>query len=93
MNDPRQIVIRPLVTEKGMFGAEKDRAYPFEVHKSANKAEIRDAIQKLFEVTVTDVRTMNMQGKSRRRRFKMGRTRSWKKAIVKLAKNDTIEII
>jgi len=94
MKDPRQIIVRPLVTEKGMYFAEKTKAYPFEVHPDANKAEIKTAIEKLFDVKVIEVRTMNRQGKLRRRRhLRYGRTRSWKKAVVTLSRDNTIEII
>lgn len=94
MKDPREIIIRPLVTEKGMYFAEKTKAYPFEVHPDANKTEIKAAVQKLFGVKVIDVRTMNMRGKRRRRRsMRYGMTSSWKKVIVTISRDDTIEII
>jgi len=93
MKDPRQIIIRPLVTEKGMYFAEKTKAYPFVVHAKANKAEIKHAVESLFDVKVIEVRTMNRLGKVRRRGYHIGRTPSWKKAIVTLSRDDTIEII
>ena len=91
--DIHSIIIRPLVTEKGMYFAEKNKAYPFEVHPDANKAEIKQAVEKLFDVKVIEVRTMKRSGKIRRRGYHLGRTRDWKKAVVTLSRDDTIEII
>lgn len=92
--DPREIVIRPLVTEKGtMTSTDPEvRAYPFEVHPSANKAMIRGAIEKIYEVRVIDVRTATLRGKSRRYGRSQGRTRERKKAVVKLHPDDHIDL-
>lgn len=88
--DARQIVIRPVVSEKSyaMIG---DNRYTFEVAKSASKPQIADAVQEIFGVTVTKVNTMNVSGKPRRLRYNTGHTRSWKKAVVTLKEGDTIE--
>ncbi len=92
--DPREIVIRPLVTEKGTHTASQPelRAYPFEVHPSANKTQIRRAIQEIYRVRVLDVRTATVHGKRRRAGRTMGTTRHWKKAVVKLHPEDHIDL-
>ena len=82
--EDHNIVIKPLVTEQGMHFANKLNAYSFEVNKNANKTQIRGAIQRLYGVKVTEVRTSNRKGKIRRRGANIGKTRSWKKAVVVL---------
>lgn len=81
---PHQIVLRPLVTEKGMHKANRYNSYAFEVNPRAGKEEIRHAVEELFDVKVLRVNTQNRKGKPRRVRFRWGRTKNWKKAIVKL---------
>ena len=76
--EDHNIVIRPLVTEQGMHFATKLNAYSFEVNKKANKTQIRGAIQRLYGVKVTEVRTSNRKGKVRRKGATYGTTRSWK---------------
>ena len=90
--EPYQIIIRPVVTERA-YNMQGSNAYTFEVAVDANKAQIKDAIEALFNVRVVDVRTMHKRGKTRRRRFIAGRTRKWKKAIVKLSPEHTLEIM
>ena len=79
-----QVVVRPVVTEKSSAAYQARKEYAFEVHPDANKYQIRDALQKLFGVTVTDVRTMQM----RRHEVTRGRTRGttprWKKRLSRL---------
>ena len=87
---PHQVVLRPLVTEKGVHRVERDNQYAFEVSPLATKEDIRSAIQVLFDVTVVKVRTQNRKGKPRRARVALGRTKGWKKAIVKLHDEDRI---
>lgn len=82
--EPHQIVIRPLITEKGTHQSTHHRAYPFQVNPWATKDEIKAAVEDLFGVHVEKVRTQNRQGKKRRFRFRMGRMAHWKKAIVTL---------
>jgi large subunit ribosomal protein L23 len=89
--EAHQIVLRPLVTEKGTHQFTHRNAYPFEVNPWANKDEIKRAVQELFGVRVTKVRTQNRLGKRRRYRFKMGTLPAWKKAIVTLHAEDRIE--
>ncbi len=82
--DDYNIVIKPLVTEQGIHFANAKNAYSFEVNKKANKIQIRDAVQRLYNVKVSDVRTANVKGKPRRRGRNFGTTKSWKKAVVVL---------
>jgi len=82
--EPYQIILRPLITEKATHLSERHNAYTFEVNPLATKTEIKDAIEVLFNVKVSDVRTQNRRGKLRRYRLKAGRMRNWKKAIVSL---------
>lgn len=91
MRDARQIVIRPIVTEKSTLLRENSNKYAFRVIPTATKRQIAQAIEELFEVTVTDVRTMRMQGKKKRLGRSLGRRPSWKKAIVTLAEGDTVD--
>lgn len=90
--DDYSIIIKPLVTEQGMHFANTKNAYSFEVNKKANKIQIRDAVQRLYNVKVTDVRTANVKGKPRRRGRHMGYTKSWKKAVVVLHQDYHIDL-
>jgi len=90
--DDFNVVIRPIVTEQGMHFANVKGAYSFEVHRLANKAEIRRAIEKIYGVKVDKVRTANHKGKQRRRGRKMGTTSAWKKAVVFLAPDNHIDL-
>jgi large subunit ribosomal protein L23 len=83
--EPYQVVLRPIVTEKGYHRAEHQNTYYFEVHQLANKQQIKEAVEFLFDVKVVEVRTQNRKGKrARSRRGVYGQRRSWKKALVKL---------
>jgi len=88
---PYQIILRPLVTEKGMHKASRYNAYAFEVNRMANKTDIREAVEELFNVKVVRVNTQNRKGKPRRTRFRWGSTKAWKKAIVTLDPEDRID--
>lgn len=79
-----EVVIRPLVTEQGIHFANTKGAYCFEVDKRANKKQIKNAIEKIYEVKVERVRTANRRGKNRRYGRNFGITPSWKKAVVYL---------
>lgn len=81
---PHQIILRPLVTEKGMHRSTRNNAYAFEVNKLATKADVRRAVEELFDVKVEKICTQNRKGKPRRSRFRQGHTKDWKKAIVTL---------
>ena len=82
--DWHQVVIRPLVTEKGTRTSATLNAYPFQVHPEANKFEIKHAVEHIYNVKVREVRTANRKGKPRRTRFKRGLTSHWKRAVVVL---------
>ena len=92
MRDPREVIIRPVVTERSTALQEDERTYTFIVSRAANKQEIRNAVEKLFDVDVEDVRTANYRGKWRRVGRTLGRRAAFKKAIVKLADGDTIDV-
>ncbi|MBI1722547.1 MAG: 50S ribosomal protein L23 [Gemmatimonadetes bacterium] len=89
-------VIKPIVTEKSSAAYESAKIYTFRVHPHAAKPAIRDAIEHLFGVTVTAVRTINVRAKERRAgglgRGRAGRRSAWKKAIVTLKEGDAIQI-
>lgn len=82
--EPHQVIIRPLVTEKGVHRAARHNQYAFEIHPQATKTDVRQAVEVLFDVVVDKVMTQNRLGKTRRYRHRAGVTNSWKKAIVKL---------
>ena len=88
---PHQVVLRPLVTEKGTHHSTKRNAYTFEVHLNADKTQIASAIQELFNVRVERVRTQVQKGKSVRYRQRLGTLSDWKKAIISLHADDKID--
>ena len=89
--EPHEVILRPLVTEKGTHLFTHHNAYPFEVNLWATKHEIKAAVEELFSVRVKKVRTQQRLGKKRRYRFKVGTLSRWKKAIVTLHDEDRIE--
>lgn len=89
--DPHQVILRTLVTEKGMHKATRYNQYAFEVNKLATKEDVRRAVEALFDVKVTKVRTQTRKGKPRRFKFKFGYTKSWKKAMVTLHEDHRID--
>ena len=90
--DPRQVIIRPIITEKSEKLQKFQTAYVFQVVDKANKMEIKKAVEKIWSVSVLKVRVLRKKGKVRRIRFKRGKTPEWKKAIVTLQKGQTIDI-
>jgi large subunit ribosomal protein L23 len=80
--EPHQVIVKPLVTEKGMHKSTRNNAYAFEINRLATKEDVRRAVESLFELKVLKVATQNRKGKVRRTRFKLGQTKDWKKAIV-----------
>ena len=90
--DSNSIIIKPLVTEKSTHQQTTRNAYAFQVNPAANKHQIKDAIERQYNVKVTDVRTMNRKGKPRRAKFKMTTTSAWKRAVVVLDENSRIEL-
>lgn len=89
--EPHQVIIRPLVTEKGVHRAARNNHYAFEIHTQATKTDVRRAVEELFNVVVDKVMTQNRVGKSRRYRNRAGVTSGWKKAIVKLDSEHRID--
>lgn len=89
---PHQVVLRPLLTEKGTRLKEEGNQYLFRVARTANKIEIKQAIEQLFKVTVLDVRTARVRGKIKRLGRFEGRRPDWKKAIATLKAGDSIEL-
>lgn len=90
MTDPRDVIIRPLVTEKTTRMMEENK-YTFLVPLTANKVQIRQAVEQIFKVKVTDVNTMRVLGKVKRMGRTKGKRPDYKKAIVKLAPGQRIE--
>ena len=90
--DDYNVIIRPLITEQGMHFANTKGAYSFEVNKRANKAQIKNAVEKIYNVKVHKVRTANHRGKYRRRGRTFGQTASWKKAVVFLDSDYHIDL-
>ena len=90
--EPHQVILRPLVTEKGIHRSTRYNAYAFEINRLATKDDVRRAVVELFGVRVLKVHTVNRKGKPRRTRFRNGYTKDWKKAIVKLHAEDRIEL-
>ena len=89
--DHRDVIIRPVVSEKS-YGLMDLNKYTFLVHPDANKTEIKIAVEKIFDVKVTSVNTMNRQGKARRTSVGVGRRAATKRAIVSLAEGQSIDI-
>ena len=87
----RNVIIRPIVSEKSyaLLAANK---YTFRVHPDAHKTQVRQAVEEIFGVRVTDVRTMSVKSKPKRRGYTSGRTREWKKAIVQVRPGESIPI-
>lgn len=94
MKDPREIIIRPVISEKGtnMLVENKNtgRKYVFEVDRKATKIDIKNAIKEIFNVNVVSVATLTVHGKTKRLGRFLGKRRSWKKAIVTLKKGQEI---
>ena len=88
--EPYQVLLHPLVTEKGTHLSERHNAYTFAVAPMATKHDIKRAVEELWNVRVVGVRTQNRKGKPRRHRFRVGHTIAWKKAIVELHDEDRI---
>ncbi|MGI6574327.1 MAG: 50S ribosomal protein L23 [bacterium] len=89
MKDLRDIIKKPLITEKATHLFEKDK-YSFKVDSKANKTEIKRAVEEIFKVKVKKVQTMKVPGKPKRMGRHLGRTAPWKKAIVTLEKGQRI---
>jgi large subunit ribosomal protein L23 len=91
VKSPRDVIIRPIVSEKSYAAIERN-TYTFLVDTRANKTEIKEAVQAIWGVRVTSVNTMNRVGKMKRRGFTSGKRADEKRAVVTLAEGDSIEI-
>ncbi|NLI79322.1 MAG: 50S ribosomal protein L23 [Candidatus Riflebacteria bacterium] len=89
MNHPQDVILQPIVSEKS-YDRMGEKIYQFKVAKTANKHQIKDAVELLFKVRVTNVRTLNVRPKAKRRGVHRGFTAGWKKAIVTLNQEDSI---
>jgi len=89
--NPRDVLIRPIVSEKS-YSLMDEGKYTFEVDPTSNKTEIKIAVEKVFGVKVTSVNTINRKGKVRRTRFGMGKRKDVKRAIVTLGAGETLDI-
>ncbi|NVI86573.1 50S ribosomal protein L23 [Actinomadura sp. BRA 177] len=89
--DPRDIIIAPVVSEKS-YGLLDENKYTFIVRPDANKTQIKQAVEAVFDVKVTSVNTLNRQGKRKRTRFGYGKRKDTKRAIVSLAEGERIDI-
>ena len=89
--DPRDVILAPVVSEKS-YGLIDARAYTFRVHPDANKTEIRKAVESIWDVTVVSVNTLNRKGKTKRFRLQRGTRPDSKRAVVKLAEGDKIDL-
>jgi large subunit ribosomal protein L23 len=93
MKDLYSVIKRPLITERGTHLKETQNKYFFEVARSANKVEIRQAVEALFRVHVTSIHTIFLKGKKKRMGRFLGKRPDWKKAVVTLKPGDSIEFI
>ena len=89
--DPRDVLLAPVISEKS-YGLLEENKYTFVVAPHANKTEIKIAVEKVFNVKVTSVNTLNRQGKTRRTKYGMGKRKDTKRAIVSLAEGHRIDI-
>lgn len=85
-----EVLKRPILTEKSAYQSDELNRYTFEVDVRANKHQVRQAVEEVFDVKVVDVNMMNVRGKTRRLGRHMGRRPSWKKAIITLADGESI---
>jgi large subunit ribosomal protein L23 len=87
----RTVIIKPVISEKSyaLLAANK---YTFRIHPQAHKTQVRQAVEEIFGVRVLEVRTMSVKSKPKRRGYTAGRSRQWKKAVVQLHPEDTIEL-
>jgi large subunit ribosomal protein L23 len=90
--EPHQVIVKPLVTEKGMHRSTRNNAYAFEISRLATKHDVKRAVEELFSVKVLKVHTQTRKGKPRRTKMRLGYTKDWKKAIVTLDAEHRIEL-
>jgi large subunit ribosomal protein L23 len=90
--DPHQVIIRPVISEKSYNLIESEGQYTFQVDRRASKNHIKRAVEEAFDVSVRRVNTTNVKSKPKRQGLTRGRTATWKKAVVKLAEGDRIDL-
>jgi large subunit ribosomal protein L23 len=90
--DPHQVIVRPVISEKSYNLIESKGQYTFQVDRRANKNQIKHAVEEAFDVQVQKVNTANVKSKPKRQGLTRGRTSTWKKAVVKLAEGDRIDL-
>jgi large subunit ribosomal protein L23 len=90
--DPHQVIIRPVISEKSYNLIEIENQYTFQVDRRANKNQIKRAVEEAFDVRVHKVNTVNVKSKPKRQGLTRGRTAAWKKAVVRLAEGERIEL-
>lgn len=90
--DPHQIIIRPVISEKSYNLIEMENQYTFQVDRRANKNQIKRAVEEAFDVRVYKVNTVNVKSKPKRQGLTRGRTAAWKKAVVRLAEGERIDL-
>ena len=89
--DPRSVLIAPVVSEKSYGQIAERRKYTFRVHSRAHKTQVRQAVEEIFDVSVTDVNISKVPSKPKRRGMHVGRRAGWKKAVVTIAEGQSIE--
>lgn len=92
MKSEFDVVLRPIISEKADWQREEDNVYTFEVHRAANKYQVKHAVERIYGVKVADVRTIVVRGKVKRVGRTFGKKRNWKKAFVMLREGQTIEL-
>lgn len=92
MKDPRDVILKPVVSEKSYDLIQDDNTYTFIVDKRSNKTEIKQAVEAIFDVRVVNVNTMNRKGKQKRTGWVVGQRANVKRAMVRLAIGDSIDI-
>ena len=90
--DPHQVIIRPVISEKSYNLIEGEGQYTFQVDRRANKNQVKHAVEAAFDVRVQKVNTVNVKSKPKRQGLTRGRTSTWKKAVVKLAEGERIDL-
>ena len=92
MKSEYDVILRPIISEKADWQRDEINVYTFEVHKGANKYEVKGAVERIFDVKVAEVRTMVIRGKVKRVGTRFGKKRNWKKAFVTLKEGHSIDL-
>ncbi len=92
MSNPRDIILRPIITEKSVKNTDQDNKYTFEVKRDANKTQVKQAIEAIFGVKVEKVNIVNVRPKAKRMGKYAGTTKAVRKAIVKVVEGQSINL-